>query len=213
MLLFDNSISIYLTSLLLYHNSVVIWQKGQILKLQKRNLEKVFFPWRNVTFSVFIFRLFATLELVFGPNSAIRFDEKTCFGHRRHRPVSPNWAIYCTLGNFLKPLATTNLPKSPTFLGNFCKGVKSIIFLVKSFLGNFYKHSAIFFWSHCRRRRHYDDTTSDKEKIVLRGRRLRTRVKEMLKNLESGGRSVGRVNKMCSTTKQKPGMEVRQKIK
>jgi len=28
------------------------------------------------------------------------------------------------LGNFLKPLATIILPKSPTFLGNFCKGVK-----------------------------------------------------------------------------------------
>ena len=28
------------------------------------------------------------------------------------------------LGNFLKPLATINLPQSPTFLGNFCKGVK-----------------------------------------------------------------------------------------
>ena len=28
------------------------------------------------------------------------------------------------LGNFLKPLATINLAKSPTFLGNFCKGVK-----------------------------------------------------------------------------------------
>ena len=26
---------------------------------------------------------------------------------------------------------------------------KSIIFLVKSFLGNFYRHLAIFFWSHC----------------------------------------------------------------
>ena len=25
---------------------------------------------------------------------------------------------------FSKPLATINLPKSPTFLGNFCKGVK-----------------------------------------------------------------------------------------
>ena len=25
---------------------------------------------------------------------------------------------------FLKPLAAINLPKSPTFLGNFCKGVK-----------------------------------------------------------------------------------------
>ena len=27
------------------------------------------------------------------------------------------------LGSFLKPLATIRLPKSPTFLGNFCKGV------------------------------------------------------------------------------------------
>ena len=26
---------------------------------------------------------------------------------------------------------------------------KSIIFLLKSFLGNFYRHLAIFFWSHC----------------------------------------------------------------
>ena len=38
--------------------------------------------------------------------------------------VWPDWAIYWTLGNFLKPLATINLPKSPTFSGNFCKGVK-----------------------------------------------------------------------------------------
>ena len=38
--------------------------------------------------------------------------------------VWPDWAIYWTLGKFLKPLATINLPKSLTFLGNFCKGVK-----------------------------------------------------------------------------------------
>ena len=44
----------------------------------------------------------------------------------------------------LKPLATINLSKSPTFLGNFCKVSKSIIFLVKSFLGNFNRHLAIF---------------------------------------------------------------------
>ena len=31
---------------------------------------------------------------------------------------------FLTLDKFLKPLATINLPKSPTFLGNFCKGVK-----------------------------------------------------------------------------------------
>ena len=27
-------------------------------------------------------------------------------------------------GQFLKPLAAINLPKSPIFLGNFCKGVR-----------------------------------------------------------------------------------------
>ena len=35
-----------------------------------------------------------------------------------------DWAIYWTLGNFLKPLTTINLSKSPTFLSIFCKGVK-----------------------------------------------------------------------------------------
>ena len=34
------------------------------------------------------------------------------------------WAIYWTLGNFSKPVATISLPKSPIFLGNFCKHVK-----------------------------------------------------------------------------------------
>ena len=58
--------------------------------------------------------------------------------------VWPDWAIYWTSGNFLKPLATINLPKSHTFLGNFCKDVKIYHFLVKSFLGNFYWHLAIF---------------------------------------------------------------------
>ena len=64
-------------------------------------------------------------------------------------PVWPDVAIFCTLSNFLKPLATINLTKSPTFSDNFCKGVKIFHFLVKSFLGNFYRHLAIFFWSHC----------------------------------------------------------------
>ena len=31
----------------------------------------------------------------------------------------PDWTIYWTLGNLIKPLATINLPKSPTFLGNW----------------------------------------------------------------------------------------------
>ena len=38
------------------------------------------------------------------------------------------FAIFWTLDNFLKPLATINLPKSPTFLGKFCKGVKISFF-------------------------------------------------------------------------------------
>ena len=48
--------------------------------------------------------------------------------------VWPDWAYYWTLGNFLKTLATINLPKSPTFKGIFCS---LSFFLVKSFLGNF----------------------------------------------------------------------------
>ena len=50
--------------------------------------------------------------------------------------VWPDWAIYFTLGNFSKPAGTIVLPKLPTSLGNFCKGVKNLSFLVKSFLGN-----------------------------------------------------------------------------
>ena len=43
-------------------------------------------------------------------------------------PVWPYWAIYCTLGNFTKSVPAIHLPKSPTFLGNVCKGVKIINF-------------------------------------------------------------------------------------
>ena len=60
--------------------------------------------------------------------------------------VWPDLAIYWTLSNFLKPLATIKLPQSPPFLGNFCKGVKIIHFLVKPFLGNFYRNLAIFIY-------------------------------------------------------------------
>ena len=47
-------------------------------------------------------------------------------------PVWPDWAIYWTLSNFSKPLATIILPKSPTFLG---KGVKIYIFSSKIIFG------------------------------------------------------------------------------
>ena len=68
---------------------------------------------------------------------------------QEYAPVWPDWAIYWTLGNFLKPMTTIDLPKSPTLLGNFCKGVKIYHFYSEIILGNFYRHLAIFFWSHC----------------------------------------------------------------
>ena len=40
--------------------------------------------------------------------------------------------------------ATINLFKSPTFLGNFCKGVKIYHFYSEIILGNFYRHYEIF---------------------------------------------------------------------
>ena len=38
-------------------------------------------------------------------------------------------------GQLLKPLAAINLPKSPTFLGIFCKGDKILIFSSKMIFG------------------------------------------------------------------------------
>ena len=58
--------------------------------------------------------------------------------------VRSDWAIYWTLRKILRPLATINLPKSATFLGNFCKGVKIYNFSSEIILGNFYRHLAIF---------------------------------------------------------------------
>ena len=43
--------------------------------------------------------------------------------------------FFWTLGNFLKPLAEINLPKSPTFLGKFCKGVKIFHFYSEIIFG------------------------------------------------------------------------------
>ena len=63
--------------------------------------------------------------------------------------VWPDWAIYWTLGDFLKPLATINLPKYPTFLGNFCKGLKIYKFSSEIIFMQLLKTFGDFFWSHC----------------------------------------------------------------
>ena len=52
-------------------------------------------------------------------------------------PVWPDWAIFYILGNFLKPLATINLPQSSPFLGNLCKDVKIYHFSSEIIFGQF----------------------------------------------------------------------------
>ena len=54
--------------------------------------------------------------------------------------VWPDWS----LGNFLKTLATINLPKSSTFLSNFCKGVKIFNFSSEIIFGQLLWNLAIF---------------------------------------------------------------------
>ena len=56
----------------------------------------------------------------------------------------PNWAIFCSLGSFLKPLATINLLKLPTFLG-----VKFYHFSSEIIFGQLLQTFGNFIWSHC----------------------------------------------------------------
>ena len=59
-----------------------------------------------------------------GPDVAQASGQVVPEENREQWAVWPDWAIYWTLGNFLKLLATINLSKSSTFLGNFWKAVK-----------------------------------------------------------------------------------------
>ena len=51
-------------------------------------------------------------------------------------------------GQLLKHLATINLAKSPTFLGNFCIGVKIVHFSSEISFGQYLSTFGDFFWSH-----------------------------------------------------------------
>ena len=55
------------------------------------------------------------------------------------------FALWATIQSREQQLFYPNRPHCYTI---FVKVSKSIIFLVKSFLGNFYRHLAIFIWSH-----------------------------------------------------------------
>ena len=56
-------------------------------------------------------------------------------------------------------------PNFQHILGNLCKFVKIFHFSSKFFLGNFYRHLATFYWSHCCQL--FDRVTGNKEKSRL----------------------------------------------
>ena len=56
--------------------------------------------------------------------------------------------LSATFQSLWQQLICPNLPDSQSIS---VKVSKSLIFLVKSFLGKFYRHLAIFIWSHCKR--------------------------------------------------------------
>ena len=83
---------------------------------------------------------------------AVRWNKKTGFFIIQPLPL-PWYASSATIlgdlldfGQLFKALICPNLSHS---WGIFVKVSKSFIFLVKSFLGNFNRFFAIFFWSHC----------------------------------------------------------------
>ena len=53
------------------------------------------------------------------------------------------------LGDLLDFGQLFKCPNLLHFEAIFVKVLKSLIFLVESFLGNFYRHLATFYWSHC----------------------------------------------------------------
>ena len=54
--------------------------------------------------------------------------------------VRPDWALYCILGNFSKPVATGNgyFVQIAHILGNFCKGFKTFDFSSEIIFGQLF---------------------------------------------------------------------------
>ena len=67
----------------------------------------------------------------------------------RYTTVWPGWAIYYTLGNFSKLVATIILPKMPTFKEIFVKVSKSFNFSREIVFGQLFRYLVTFFWSRC----------------------------------------------------------------
>ena len=73
------------------------------------------------------------------------------------------------LGNFLRPLATINLPKSLTFLWNFCKAVKIYHFSSEIILGQVFIDIWRLFSGHtdCQSRRQPPPPRSSRNRLIL----------------------------------------------
>ena len=76
----------------------------------------------------------------------------------------PDWAIFTLWVTFQSPWQQLFVPNCQHILGNFCKFVKIFHFMAKSFLGNFKRHLATFYWSRCSLR----SESADKYMMVLR---------------------------------------------
>ena len=63
-------------------------------------------------------------------------------------PVWPDWAFFALWPTIQNRWQQIFYPNCPHCKAIFVKVSKSFIFLVKSFLGNFYRHLAIFIWSY-----------------------------------------------------------------
>ena len=128
---------------------LTLLQSGEILLnlvslnlLGQQNNKKILFSVRP--------RRAKSVKSIFHQNSDFDFLLFAFFrgpttGWHRLKAVWPDWAIYCTLGNFSKPMVTIILPKLPIFLAIFCKGFKIFHFSSEFILG---QHLATFYWSH-----------------------------------------------------------------
>ena len=88
----------------------------------------------------------STLDKVSSQNGA--FKKPVMTYTERHIISVTRLGDLLDFGQFLKPLATINLPKSPTFLGNFCKGVRIYHFSSEIMFGQLLQTFGDFFWSH-----------------------------------------------------------------
>ena len=78
-------------------------------------------------------------------NIGRKYIDSRYLSRRRCDQIGRFFGLWTTFQSLWEQLNCQNLPQSYEI---FVKVSKSIIFLVKSFLGNFFRHLAVFFWSH-----------------------------------------------------------------